>query len=585
MERIWLEHYPKGIPYDIELHDDETLVSLYETACETYAERPANECLNHTLSYEELFQLSSQFAQFCQHELKLKKGDHLGIMSPNLNQFHVALFGALQIGLTVVGINPLYTVEELEYQFKDAQLKAIVALDFFAEKLQKTFITAPIEHVVLFSIGDLLPHFKRILVNGIVKYVKHMVPNYEIKNSHRLLDCIEKGKNLSPINKPQLNAYDLAFLQYTGGTTGRSKGVMLTHRNIVANIKQVTACLSPVLKGNEIWLAPLPMFHIFALTASLTPLLGFGSMNRFVPNPRDIASFCKIAQKPFHLMTGVNTLFNALAHNEKFQALDFSSLKMTWAGGMPVQKAVADQWHKVTGCVLHVAYGLSETSPGVSADPYTDKEFSNSIGYPFPSTEISIRDENGKEVEFGQSGEIWIKGPQVMKGYWNLPEKTKEVLTVDGFFKSGDVGIMDETGRTRLVDRTKDMVIVSGFNVYTVEVEEIISKIPQVSDVAVIGIEHPRTGEAVKAHVVLKPNQTITKEEIIAYCREHLTAYKVPKLISFEKNLPMNQVGKILKTELRKLPENINPPPMNGNGSSNNHKKEHKNGDSIAEVN
>ncbi|MCF6764192.1 AMP-binding protein [Thiotrichales bacterium 19S3-7] len=566
MERIWLKHYPKDIPHDITLKPHENLVSIYETACKNFAQRPADECLNQQISYAELFKLSTQFAAFCQQTLKLNPGDRIGIISPNLIQFHIVMFGALQADLTVVGINPLYTVEEFEYIFEDADLQAIVSLDFYADKIEKAIVKKPVEHIVLFSIGDMLSSYKRILVNGIVKYIKHMVPKHQLSHVHHLTEVLEKSKALK-YERPQIIGEHLAFLQYTGGTTGRAKGVMLTHSNIVANVKQVHACLSPVLKGNEVWLAPLPMFHIFALTASLVPLLTFGAMNRFVPNPRDIKSFIKIAQKPFHLMTGVNTLFNALAHNEKFQELDFSELKMTWAGGMPVQRTVAEQWQKVTGCVLHVAYGLSETSPGVSADPYNEPEFSNSIGYPFPSTSISIRNEAGQEVPFGDSGEIWIKGPQVMKGYWNKPERTQEVLTTDGWFKSGDVGIMDETGRIRLVDRTKDMVIVSGFNVYTVEVEEIISKMPEVSDVAVLGIPHPRTGEAVKAHVVLKPGAHLEDKDIIEYCREHLARYKVPKLITFETSLPMNQVGKILKTELRKRPENINPPPMNGNGN------------------
>ncbi|MCF6768148.1 AMP-binding protein [Thiotrichales bacterium 19S11-10] len=567
MERIWLEQYPKEIPHDISITEDENLVTYYEDAVKKYTKRPADECLNQQLTYDELFKLSTQFAAFLQNKLNLKKGDRLGIISPNLLQFHIVMFGALQAGLTVVGINPLYTPDELEYLFEDADLSCVVSLDFYTDKIEKAFQNIKVEHVVLFSIGDMFPFIKRKLINGIIKYIKKMVPNHSLKNTYSLLGCLEEGRNLE-YQRPSIKGADLAFLQYTGGTTGRAKGVMLTHSNILANVKQVHACLSPVLDGSEVWLAPLPMFHIFALTASLVPLLSFGAMNRFVPNPRDIKNFIKIAAKPFHIMTGVNTLFNALAHNEQFQQLDFSELKMTWAGGMPVQQTVAEKWQKVTGCVLHVAYGLSETSPGVSADAYNQPSFSNSIGYPFPSTYLSIRNKNGEEVPFGESGEIWIKGPQVMKGYWRNKEKTDDVLTADGWFKSGDVGIMDQTGKTRLVDRTKDMVIVSGFNVYTVEVEEVISKMPEVLEVAVLGIPHPKTGEAVKAHVVLKPNIKLTAQDIIDYCREHLARYKVPKLITFEEKLPMNQVGKILKTELRKLPENINPPPMNGNGES-----------------
>ncbi len=556
MEKIWLKHYPKDVPHEIDFNPKTSLVGLFEEAVTKYATKPANECMGKTLSYQELDLLSTDFASYCQNVLELTKGDKLGIMSPNLLQYHIALFGALKAGLVVVGINPMYTPKELEYQFQDSGIKALVALDFFGETIERTLKLVPVEHVILMSVGDCHDFPKRQIINFVVKHVKKAIKPFHIPQAIQFRDTLKQGASQT-FTKVSTVGNDLGFLQYTGGTTGKSKGVMLTHSNIVSNILQVSTALRPLVLENEIWLAPLPMFHIFALTASFVPLY-FGHKNVFVPNPRDLPTFIKIAKStPFTVMTGVNTLFSALAHNPDFQTGEYSSLKMTWAGGMPVQKHVAEKWHEVTGCVLHVAYGLSETSPGVSADFYNTPKFSESIGHPLPSTNIEIRNVDTNEmVPIGESGEICVKGPQVMPGYWNKPEETEKAL-IDGWLKTGDIGIMDETGRVKIVDRVKDMVIISGFNVYTVEVEHVISLIPEVLDVAIIGLPSKRSGELLKAHIILKPERHLTAEQVIKHCREHLTRYKVPKLIAFNEALPLSPVGKILKTELRKLPENI----------------------------
>ena len=558
MEKIWLKHYPKGIPHTIEIDPKQTITDLFDKAVIKYHNKVADECLGTTLNYNQLNELSDAFAAYCQNILKLKKGDVLGIMSPNLNQYHIAIFGAHKAGLIVTGINPMYTPKELEHQFKDANIKAIVVLENFASVVQETLKYFPVKHLILMTLGDMYTFPKRCLINFVVRKIKKMVPKYQLPQAITFTQAIKQGAH-SVVNRPKLTGSDIAFLQYTGGTTGKSKGVMLTHTNIVANILQVQAMLSPAFDGQqeEIWLAPLPMFHIFALTASFVPILVFGHKNIFVPNPRDLKMFIKIAKKhPFTAITGVNTLFSALAYNEDFQKGDYSHLKISWAGGMPVQEHVAEKWHKVTGCPLNVAYGLSETSPGVSADFYNTKQFSKSIGYPFPNTDVEIRDtETGEVKPVGTSGEICVKGPQVMKGYLNNPEETKKVL-VDGWFKTGDVGIMNESGQIKLVDRTKDMVIVSGFNVYTVEVEHVIAQIPEVLDVAVIGLPSKKTGEVLKAHIVLKKGKQLTEQQVIDHCHQNITRYKVPKLIVFNESLPLSPVGKVLKTELRKLPEN-----------------------------
>jgi long-chain acyl-CoA synthetase len=558
MEKIWLKHYPKGIPHTVDIDPNQTIISMFDDAVIKYGDKIADECLGVKISYNKLNELSDVFASYCQNKLGLKKGDVLGIMSPNLIQYHIAIFGAHKAGLTVTGINPMYTPKELEYQFQDANIKAVVVLENFASVVEKTIKTTPVEHIIVTTLGDMHSCPKRFILNFVVRKIKKMVPKYNLPNAIPFRQVLEDGVH-SECKRPPMTGDDLSFLQYTGGTTGKSKGVMLTHTNIIANIKQIHTLLSPVFDGKqeEIWLAPLPMFHIFALTASFVPMLAFGHKNLFVPNPRDLKMFIKIAKNnKFTLITGVNTLFSALAYNKDFQAGDYSSLKVSWAGGMPVQEHVAHKWHEVTGCPLQVAYGLSETSPGVSADFYNTKEFSGSIGYPFPNTDVEIRDtETGEVKPLGESGEICVKGPQVMKGYLNKPEETAKSLQ-DGWFKTGDVGIMNENGQIKLVDRTKDMVIVSGFNVYTVEVEHVIAHMPEVLDVAVIGVPNKKTGEALKAHIVLKEGRTLTAQQVIDYCHENITRYKTPKLISFNESLPLSPVGKILKTELRKLPEN-----------------------------
>ena len=555
MDKIWLEHYPKAVETSIELDPKESLIDYFNKKTTKYANKTAAECMGARITYAELNTLSTKFALYCKEVLYLKKGERLGVMSPNIIQYHIVAMGALKAGLVLVGINPLYTASELKHQILDSGLKTIVALDFFAHTIETAMKDAHIENIILLSIGGGQKPLKKFIINTVAKHIKKLIKPFNIPTAIYIKDIFKYESKTTSIDI-KVSGTDLALIQYTGGTTGRPKGVMLSHGNILANIYQVSACMRPIMTEDEIWIAPLPLYHIFALTASFAAL-NFGNKNIFITNPRDLGGLIRTIMKSnFSIIIGVNTLFCALANDPRFKNVNFSKLKVAWAGGMPVQEHVAKKWQEVTGCPLHVAYGLSETSPGVSADFYNTPEFSNSIGFPFPNTNVEIRDINTNQtLPIGESGEICVKGPQVSSGYWNNQSATKESI-INGWLKTGDVGVMDSKGQIKIVDRIKDMVIVSGFNVYTVEIEDIIGLIPQVLNVAVIGLPSDKSGEQLKAHVILKPGRDITREEIINHCRKYLTGYKIPRLISFNEKLPLSPVGKILKSELRKLPEN-----------------------------
>jgi long-chain acyl-CoA synthetase len=556
MDRFWLKNYPKGVPAEIDPGQYSSLVALIDEAFGKYAQRKAYDSLGKTLTFGEVDVLSKAFACWLQQQ-GLPRGARVAIMLPNLLQYPVAMAAVLRAGMVVVNVNPLYTPRELEHQLKDSGAQAIVILENFAHTLQQVIARTPVKHVVVASMGDLLG-LKGSVVNLVVRHVKKMVPAWSLPGSVRFNDAIAagRGRTLTPV---QVGHDDVAFLQYTGGTTGVSKGATLTHRNVIANLLQSEVWMQPALnnpaKGPApeqlVWVCALPLYHIFALTACCLVGMRLGGMNILVPNPRDLPALIKqIKPYPVHLFPAVNTLFNALAHNEAFRSLDFSPLRITLGGGTAVQEAVAKVWLEVTGCPICEAYGLSETSPGVSANPTDTDVFTGSIGLPFPSTEILILDDDGQPVPLGQPGEIAVRGPQVMAGYWQRPDETAKVMTPDGFFKTGDIGIMDASGYTRIVDRKKDMILVSGFNVYPNEVEGVVALLPGVLECAVVGVPDEHSGEAVKLFVVRKdPN--LTEGEIRAWCEQQLTGYKKPKHIEFRADLPKTNVGKILRRELR----------------------------------
>jgi len=556
MDRFWLKNYPKGVPADIDPAQYSSLVALIDEAFGKYADRKAYDSLGKTITFGEVDALSKAFASWLQQQ-GLARGARVAIMLPNLLQYPVAMAAVLRAGMVVVNVNPLYTPRELEHQLKDSGAEAIVILENFAHTLQQVISRTPIKHVVVASMGDLLG-LKGSVVNLVVRHVKKMVPAWALPGSLRFNEAIAQGRG-KPAASVQVGHDDVAFLQYTGGTTGVSKGATLTHRNVIANLLQSEVWMQPALnnpaKGAApdqlIWVCALPLYHIFALTACCLVGMRLGGMNILVPNPRDLPAVIKqIKPYPVHLFPAVNTLFNALAHNADFRKLDFSALRISLGGGTAVQEAVAKVWLEVTGCPICEAYGLSETSPGVSANPTDTDVFTGSIGLPFPSTEILILDDDGQPVPLGQPGEIAVRGPQVMAGYWQRPDETAKVMTADGFFKTGDIGIMDASGYTRIVDRKKDMILVSGFNVYPNEVEGVVALLPGVLECAVVGVPDEHSGEAVKLFVVRKdPN--LTEADIRVWCEQQLTGYKKPKHIEFRNDLPKTNVGKILRRELR----------------------------------
>ncbi|OPY99696.1 long-chain fatty acid--CoA ligase [Bradyrhizobium sacchari] len=553
MERIWLKQYPPGVPADIEPTQYASLVDLLEESFTKFADRKAFICMDKSISYRDLDQMSVALAAYLQGR-GLQRGARVAIMMPNVLQYPVATAAVLRAGFAVVNVNPLYTPRELEHQLKDSGAEAIVVLENFAHTVEQVIARTPVKHVIVASMGDLLG-FKGVIVNLVVRRVKKMVPAWSLPGAVSFNDALSAGRSLA-FNKPKLSPGDVAFLQYTGGTTGVSKGATLLHRNIVANVLQNDAWLQPALAQPPhveqlMVVCALPLYHIFALTACYLLAVRAGGCNLLIPNPRDIAGFVKeLAKYQVNSFPAVNTLYNGLMHHPDFKKLDFSKLKISNGGGMAVQRPVAEQWKAVTGCFIAEGYGLSETSPTLTCNPATTTEFSGSIGIPVPSTYISIRDDDGNEVPLGQPGEICAKGPQVMAGYWNRPEETAKVTTPDGYFRTGDIGVMDEKGYTKIVDRKKDMILVSGFNVYPNEIEEVIASHPGVLECAVIGIPDSRSGEAVKAFVV-KKDPNLTAEGVIKFCQEQLTGYKVPKHIEFRNDLPKTNVGKILRRQLR----------------------------------
>ncbi len=551
MTKIWHKSYDAGVPTEINTNQYNSLMDVIETSLKKFRDRPAYHCMGTTISYAELDNLSLKFASYLLNELKLEKGDRVALMMPNILQYPVALYGILRAGLTVVNVNPLYTARELEHQMKDSGAKAIVIFANSANILEKILSKTELKHVMVTEIGDMLKFPKNYIVNFVIRHVKKMIPAFSLPSATSFVDCVAKG-NASSYRRPDIKLEDIAFLQYTGGTTGVAKGAMLTHRNIVSNIFQAGGWIRNfVTEGKEIMITPLPLYHIFSLTANCLFYGYIGGLNVLITNPRDMPGFVKELSKwKFTAITGVNTLFNGLLNNPEFKNLDFSSLKLTLGGGMAVQKVVAERWKQVTGVPLIEAYGLTETSPAACINPMTLKDYNGFIGLPIPSTEVEIKDDNSKTIPLGEIGEICIRGPQVMAGYWKRQEETDKVMTPDGFFKTGDLGFMTEEGFVKIVDRKKDMILVSGFNVYPNELEDVICSHEKVLEAAAIGIPDEKSGEVVKIFVV-KKDDTLTQDELMKFCREHLTSYKVPKSIEFRKELPKTNVGKILRKDLR----------------------------------
>jgi long-chain acyl-CoA synthetase len=553
MERIWLKQYPAGVPADIDVTQYSSLVELLEESFTKFRDRKAFICMDKSISYRDLDEMSLALAAFLQGK-GLQKGARVALMMPNVLQYPISTAAVLRAGYAVVNVNPLYTPRELEHQLKDSGAEAIIVLENFAHTVQQVMGKTSVKHVIVGSMGDLLG-LKGVIVNLVVRRVKKMVPAWSIPRAVGFNDALAAGRGMK-FEKPRLVSDDVAFLQYTGGTTGISKGATLLHSNILANVLQNDAWLQPALKKSPhvdqlFIVCALPLYHIFALTACFLLAMRAGGVNLLIPNPRDLPGFVKeLAKYQINSFPAVNTLYNGLLNTPGFDKLDFSKLKTSFGGGMATQKPVAEKWLAVTGCALSEGYGLSETSPTLTCNPADTDKFSGSIGLPVPSTWLSIRDDEGNEVPLGQPGEICAKGPQVMAGYWNRPEETARVMTADGYFRTGDIGVMTPDGYTKIVDRKKDMILVSGFNVYPNEIEEVIASHPGVLECAVIGVPDAKSGEAVKAFIVRKdPN--LTAEDVIKFCTTQLTAYKVPKQIEFRTTLPKTNVGKILRRELR----------------------------------
>ncbi|HAS6068115.1 TPA: long-chain-fatty-acid--CoA ligase FadD [Vibrio vulnificus] len=551
MEKPWLSRYPSDVPETINPDQYESLVEMFEQSVQKYADQPAFMNMGSVMTFRKLEERSRAFAAYLQNELKLKKGDRVALMMPNLLQYPVALFGVLRAGCIAVNVNPLYTPRELEHQLNDSGATAIVIVSNFANTLEQIVENTPVKHVVLTSLGQMLPRAKGTIVDFVVKYVKGMVPKYDLPGAISMRKALHKGRRLQYV-KPFMTGDDIAFLQYTGGTTGVAKGAILTHRNMIANVMQAKGMYGPVLQpGRELVVTALPLYHVFALTVNCLLFIEMGGRNLLITNPRDIPGFVKELQKyPFTAITGVNTLFNALVNNEDFHELNFSHLKLAVGGGMAVQRAVAEKWKKTTGCYLLEGYGLTECSPLVAAYPHDLVDYNGSIGLPVPSTEVRIVNDEGEALANSDTGELQVRGPQVMQGYWQRPEATKEVINNDGWLSTGDIVKFDEDGFLHIVDRKKDMILVSGFNVYPNEIEDVVALHGKVLEVAAIGQPHEVSGEVVKIYVV-KRDPSLTKEEIINHCRQHLTGYKVPKLIEFREDLPKTNVGKILRRVLR----------------------------------
>ncbi|TVK94084.1 long-chain fatty acid--CoA ligase [Shewanella algae] len=551
MDQPWINSLPADVPAEIDASRYASLLEMLESAVNTYADQPAFVNMGATLTYRKLEERSRAFAAYLQNDLKLQKGARVAIMMPNLLQYPIALFGVLRAGMVVVNVNPLYTPRELKHQLVDSGAKAIVVVSNFASTLEQVVDQTPVKNVIITGLGDLLSAPKRTLVNFVVKYIKRLVPKYSLPHAISMRRALRAGKKAQYV-KPVVKSDDIAFLQYTGGTTGVSKGAMLSHGNIVANVLQANGAYAPLLNdGKEFVVTALPLYHIFALTVNCLLFLHKGANNLLITNPRDIPGFvAELRKTPFTALTGVNTLFNALVNSEEFAALDFSRLKLSIGGGMAVQRAVADKWQSITKTRLLEGYGLTEASPLVACCPYDLAGYNGSIGLPAPSTQIQVRGDDGQVLPQGETGELFAKGPQVMMGYWQRPEETAKVIDKDGWLATGDIGYMDEKGFFYIVDRKKDMILVSGFNVFPNEVEEVVALHPKVVEVAAVGVPHEVSGELVKIFVVAK-DKSLTEKELIKHCRHHLTGYKVPKLVEFRDELPKTNVGKILRRELR----------------------------------
>ncbi|MHC6800230.1 long-chain-fatty-acid--CoA ligase FadD, partial [Vibrio antiquarius] len=551
MDKPWLSRYPSDVPETINPEQYESLVEMFEQSVQKYADQPAFMNMGSVMTFRKLEERSRAFAAYLQNELKLQKGDRVALMMPNLLQYPVALFGILRAGCIAVNVNPLYTPRELEHQLNDSGATTIVIVSNFANTLEQIVDKTPVKHVVLTSLGQMLPRAKGTIVDFVVKYVKGMVPKYDLPGAISMRQALRKGRRLQYV-KPFMSGDDIAFLQYTGGTTGVAKGAILTHRNMIANVLQAKGAYGPVLSpGRELVVTALPLYHVFALTVNCLLFVEMGGRNLLITNPRDIPGFVKELQKhPFTAITGVNTLFNALINNEDFHELDFSNLRLAVGGGMAVQRSVAERWQKTTGCYLLEGYGLTECSPLVAAYPHDLVEYNGSIGLPVPSTEVRIVDEEGNALANTETGELQVRGPQVMQGYWQRPEATKDTINEDGWLSTGDIVKFDDEGFLHIVDRKKDMILVSGFNVYPNEIEDVVALHGKVLEVAAIGQPHEVSGELVKIYVV-KRDPSLTKDEVITHCRQHLTGYKVPKLVEFREDLPKTNVGKILRRVLR----------------------------------
>jgi long-chain acyl-CoA synthetase len=554
-DRPWFSQYPAGVPHNVDVDAPGTIVSVFERSAAKYAALPAFSCMGKSISYAELDRLTLEFACYLRNSLGLAAGDRVAIMLPNVLQYPIALFGILRAGLIVVNTNPLYTPRELKHQLTDSGATAIVVLENVAVTLQDCLKDTPIKHVVITGVGDQLGLIKGAIVNFVVRHRKKAVPAYALPTAVRFNAALKlgRGQKLPPI---MIKNTDIAFLQYTGGTTGLSKGAMLSHRNMIANMQQGSAWVGANFReGNELIITALPLYHIFALTANCMIFMLFGARNHLIPNPRDMAGFVKeLSQIRFTALTGVNTLFNGLLNTPGFDQVNFSELRLTLGGGAAVQRAVAERWKKTTGCAVVEGYGLTETAPSCTMNPVNATEFSGSIGVPIPSTDVVIRDDDNNDLPTGKDGELCVKGPQVMMGYWQRPEETAKVMTADGWLRTGDIAKMDERGMFFIVDRKKDMILVSGFNVYPNEIEDVIAQHPGVLEVAAVGVPDANSGEVVKV-VIVKKDPALTAEAIKAHCKIELTGYKQPRIIEFRAELPKSNVGKILRRELRDAPK------------------------------
>jgi long-chain acyl-CoA synthetase len=552
--RPWLAHYPAGVPAEIDADEFSSIPQVLRASIDKFRDKPAFSNLGKTLTYNDIDRLSAQFAAYLLGELKLKKGDRVAIMMPNCLQYPIATFGILRAGLTVVNVNPLYTPRELKHQLSDSGALAIVVVDNFGRTVQEAMAGTPVRQVITTGLGDMLGFPKGALVNFVLRHVKKMVPDYDIPGAIRFGNALSLGQRHA-LPDVRIDSDDIAFLQYTGGTTGVSKGAMLTHRNLVANMLQAGAWVGALVReGEETIITALPLYHIFSLTANGLVFMKIGGLNHLITNPRDMPGFVKeLSKVKFTAITGVNTLFNGLLNTPGFDKIDFSNLRLTLGGGMAVQRAVADRWKQVTDCTLAEAYGLTETSPAVCINPLDIAAYNGSIGLPVPSTEVCVKDETGNTLAPGEVGELCVRGPQVMKGYWQRPDETAAVIDADGWLHTGDMARMDDQGYFYIVDRKKDMILVSGFNVYPNEVEDVIALMPGVLEVAAVGVPDDKSGEAVKV-VIVKKDPALTAEDVKAHARANLTGYKHPKHVEFRDELPKTNVGKILRRELRDPP-------------------------------